>query len=96
MDSEIPSILPTPLEKFEPTEVTFMPTYKCNLKCVYCYSKGGEEIGNDLEWEVAKAAINLIIYNAEKNEMGKTTLGFHGGGEPFLDSNMDLFICASE
>ena len=38
VDISIPSI-----KKTEETHLTILPTYNCNLRCVYCYSRGGEK-----------------------------------------------------
>ena len=42
-----------------------------------------------MTWDIAKTAIDVVI----KNCIGRTDsthLGFHGGGEPLLEKNMDL------
>ncbi|MBI4144350.1 radical SAM protein [Candidatus Woesearchaeota archaeon] len=70
--------------EYLPTSVTLMPTYKCNLRCVYCYANAGLDAEKDLEWNVAKAAIDLVINNAVKLKTKHASLGFHGGGEPLL------------
>ena len=75
---------------YKPTSVTLMPTFDCNLKCVYCYSKGGEDIGQDLSPEVARASIDLIVGNAKEQGKERVHLGFHGGGEPFYPRTMPL------
>lgn len=69
---------------FKPTSVTLLPTLKCNLRCVYCYSEAGENVGNDMDIKTARTSINFIIQNSQ--ELGTKTphLHFHGGGEPFL------------
>ncbi|MBS3079296.1 radical SAM protein [Candidatus Pacearchaeota archaeon] len=77
-------------EIYSPTYATLIPTYNCNLRCVYCYSNGGESPTKIMEFNVAKSAINLAIENAKRLETGETGLEFHGGGEPFLPANMEL------
>jgi len=86
----------TPVEKknnisdgYSPTSLTIIPTFNCNLRCVYCYSNGGERPLN-LEFEIAKKAIDLIIDNNLRTESKEAGLGFHGGGEPLLEENMDF------
>lgn len=76
--------------EYSPTGVTLMPTYNCNLRCVYCYSHGGENAGRIMDFDVAKHAIDFVIENSLKSGNKKTHLGFHGGGEPLLNGNMDL------
>jgi len=69
------------------TSVTLIPTRDCNLSCLYCYSSAGEYkecMGLDL----AKASIDFIIENAVKAGSESINVGFHGGGEPFM--NFDL------
>lgn len=65
-----------------PTGVTLIPTYRCNLRCIYCYSSGGEDAGLDMSQEIAFAAIDFIIQNAISTKKKRVHLGFHGGGEP--------------
>ncbi len=69
--------------KFHPTSVTLLPTSDCNLRCVYCYSNGGEK-REYMDWEVAKAAIDTIVENAMILESKRIHVGFHGGGEPTI------------
>ena len=70
------------VKSFSPIRVTLVPTYQCNLRCVYCYSNGG---ANPLRMSIdyAKAAIDLVITNAVSNSHKSIELSFHGGGEPF-------------
>jgi uncharacterized protein len=74
--------------EFAPTSVTLMPTFNCSLRCVYCYSRGGEDVGKSMELDVATAAIDLIVRNTIRLKSDSISLGFHGGGEPLLDPNM--------
>lgn len=68
--------------------ITFLPTSDCNLQCVYCYAKGGDE-KIYMTRELAKAAINAIYSNKETSEIN---LHFAGGGEPFLNYDVMKFI----
>lgn len=65
----------------KPTSVVLFPTFDCNLRCIYCYSKGGE-IKGDLSWDIAKSAIDFVIQNAINCGKKTIKLEFHGGGEP--------------
>jgi uncharacterized protein len=72
---------------FRPHEVTIFPTTRCNLRCIYCYANAGiRQV--DMPWEIAQAAIDLIIENARAVGRDDFILGFHGGGEPTV--NWDL------
>ncbi len=77
-------------KSYKPTAVTLMPTLDCNLRCVYCYSRGGEDTGKDMSFEIAKTAIDLIVDNALETKAKSIHLGFHGGGEPFYPRTMPL------
>lgn len=66
---------------FNPTNVSIFPTTDCNLRCVYCYASAGTE-KKTIDFEFAKAGIDLVIGNALKIKTPKISLSFHGGGEP--------------
>lgn len=53
---------------FLPTAVTLFLTNRCNLRCLYCYAAAGEHAPQDMNWEIAKAAIDLVAHHAK--EMG--------------------------
>jgi uncharacterized protein len=99
-DGETPIESYIPRQGYNPTAVTLIPTLNCNLKCVYCYSNAGGEVGGVMDIEVARSALNFVIENAsnyynslgsgQHSEIRKIGLVFHGGGEPFLPGNMDL------
>ena len=65
---------------FSPHEVTLDITRKCNMRCIYCYSNGGE-INITMSKECGFAAIDLCITNAKRKGIF-LGLHFHGGGEP--------------
>jgi len=86
--------LPFKEANFEPTSVTFLPSFVCNLNCTYCYSEGGDRIRNQdsetiptISLDAAFTAIDLVLNNAKKQKNNKVNIGFHGGGEPLLFSN---------
>ena len=68
---------------FNPLEVTLFPTTRCNLRCRYCYADAGRR-SMEMPWEVARAAIDLVVTNAGLLGSRKFTVGFHGGGEPTM------------
>jgi len=79
-----------------PTSLAVLPSYNCNLRCLYCYSKAGEDCKARVSWPTVKAAIDFALTNAQRKQVKKTFLAFSGGGEPFLPANMDLIKCSVE
>ena len=67
--------------------VTFVPTLDCNLRCIYCYSRGGEQ--RDIMSPSMARKFLEKSYNPEKHR--GVHLRFAGGGEPFLN-----FECIKE
>ncbi len=85
------SSLPFENYAFKPVAVTFLPSFNCNLKCLYCYSEGGDFLSSKIPFIVARKAIDFIAKNAKEQGRKDITVGFHGGGEPMLISNK-LFL----
>jgi len=56
------------------------PTTGCNLRCVYCYARGGE-VRKDLSFEIFKKATDFVNEHSSK----QISVIFHGGGEPTLN-----------
>ena len=50
----------TPAAAFDPHGVTLFLTGRCSMRCVYCYSRGGESAAV-MPWETARAAIDWIV-----------------------------------
>ena len=67
--------------------VTFVPTLDCNLRCIYCYSRGGDR--KDKMPSTMPSKFLRKLYNPKKH-IG-IHLRFAGGGEPFLN-----FKCMKE
>lgn len=63
-----------------PTSVTFSTTQKCTLRCKYCYAEGGRLDDLDIPWEIAQAAIDLVVDNAVKTRE-QPSINFLGEGE---------------
>lgn len=82
--SEDHPLPPEPPSQFAPTTVTLLPTFDCNLRCVYCYAQSGELSRQQLSPDVARAAIDLIVQNALVAGQKSVEVAFHGGGEPTL------------
>jgi uncharacterized protein len=69
-----------PAGELDPDGVTLLLTTACTLRCVYCYSSGGER-PRTMEWEVARAAIDWIADHAAARGRRRFFVHFHGGGE---------------
>jgi len=88
---------------FKPTEVTLFPTNRCNLRCVYCYTEGGEGGANreelvTMDLAAGKAAIDLVArnakeLNAETGHPQNFLVSFHGNGEPFSAFEVVRELC---
>ena len=70
-----------PISQIKPISIGFMPTLDCNLRCGYCYSNSGAE-KNELDFEAAKAGVDLVIKNAIEMKRKSVSFTFMGGGEP--------------
>jgi uncharacterized protein len=66
--------------RWAPTGATFSNTQKCTLRCKYCYAEGGRLDNLDIPWDVAKAAIDLIVRNATVQQVNPD-IRFLGEGE---------------
>lgn len=64
------------------TSLAIIPTYNCNLRCVYCYANGGRE-NNSIDINTVKKAIDFK--KKEKPEAKILDLYLVGGGEPLLN-----------
>jgi uncharacterized protein len=89
-ESDSPKYIHKREETYLPASVTLVPTYNCNLRCIYCYSMAGENAGEIMKPKIAKAAIDFVIGNAKRLKIKNISLGFHGGGEPLLRENKPL------
>ena len=86
-------------EEFDPdltrTSVSIIPTFDCNLRCIYCYSKGGDSKKVVKKEHVRK----LVEYRKLQNPTVEILdLYLVGGGEPFLNFNLakEIFEIAEE
>lgn len=64
-----------------PTRTLLLVSERCNLRCVYCYGRAGGD-GRLMPWEIARAAVDLLVANARAAGSPTIEVGFHGGGEP--------------
>lgn len=62
------------------TKLTLSLTYRCNLRCIYCYAAGGESM-LVMPWEIAKAAIDHTVQNVIAVKKDTLAITFHGAGE---------------
>ena len=62
--------------------IGLIPTFDCNLRCIYCYARGGET-KKTMSLETAKSAIEAIV-NMRDNRCNKLDIYLVGGGEPLL------------
>lgn len=72
--------------------IAFMPTFDCNLRCIYCYARGGEDKAT-LSLAMAKHAIDWIASKTSDPHTVPLTIYFVGGGEPFMNFQMMDDIC---
>ncbi len=63
------------------TSLALFPSDACNLRCIYCYAKGGER-NYSMTPKLAKTSIDLFL---EQSQELSVRLTFHGGGEPTLN-----------
>lgn len=70
--------------------LTLLPTFDCNLRCVYCYARGGDDKIYMSE-QVARAAIDAVRGMSGGKSL---TLHFAGGGEPFANFEVMDFATA--
>ena len=61
-----------------PFHLVLFPTDRCNIDCFFCYTSKLREIGDELEWNVLKGALD------EGVRMGVKGVSFGGGGESFI------------
>ncbi|MBI4612788.1 MAG: radical SAM protein [Planctomycetes bacterium] len=67
-----------------PTIAVLLMTSDCNLRCVYCYARGGEDPRLAMTVPMAKAVIDTACDNARAAGQDHFELAFHGGGEPTI------------
>ena len=65
---------------FDPEGVSLFLTSRCSMRCIYCYSNGGDN-PKFMPWSTAKAAIDWIVDHATARGRSSLDVSFHGGGE---------------
>ena len=63
-----------------PCEISLLLTERCNLRCTYCYARGGDG-AQTLPFAAAVAGIDWIVGNAVETGSPRVTVHLHGGGE---------------
>lgn len=81
LESDNASIEHDHLAPSHEASLTLLPTFDCNLRCIYCYARGGDDKVY-MSKEIAKAAIDAV---KGMSDAKKLTLHFAGGGEPFVN-----------
>ena len=66
------------------TSAVLLLTSACNLRCTYCYARGGEDGRLSMPMSLALAVVRAVQRNARELGRTSTALAFHGGGEPTL------------
>jgi uncharacterized protein len=74
-----------PSGEHHPTMAVLLMTSACNLRCTYCYARGGEDPSLRMTFPLARAVIDAAHKNARILEQDHFSLSFHGGGEPTLN-----------
>lgn len=77
---------------YNPTELTLFLTTDCYQRCRYCYAEGGHR-SKTMSFEIARAAIDLVVDNVLVLGEDRFSVGFHGGGEPTY--HWDLLVCCT-
>lgn len=67
------------------TMYTFVLTYNCNLRCVYCYE--GEKQPYNMSWETARTILDFISRRTKERGDKRLHFGFYGG-EPLLQKEL--------
>ena len=81
---ELPSALPEFPVISDPGEVDvlyFILTYRCNFKCVYCYSAEGRST-EEITYPEVETMLKYFLSPEKKGR--KIAVNFIGGGEPML------------
>lgn len=74
-----------PSDKHRPTMAVLLMTSDCNLRCTYCYARGGEDSHLWMTLPLARSVIDAAYENACLLKQEYFSLAFHGGGEPTLN-----------
>jgi len=73
--------------------IAFIPTLDCNLRCIYCYARGGEDKVY-MSLDLAMSAIDAIASGFSDPKQEYLSIYFVGGGEPFLNFRLMEKTCS--
>ena len=80
--------------------IGIIPTNRCNLRCIYCYSETGDVIEQDLSIGQVDTIINMLVKNASIHRLAGESnvnckLSFCGGGEPTFSNDIFKYAVRS-
>lgn len=75
----------TEIKDYFPSMAVLLMTGDCNLRCTYCYARGGEDPSINMPFSLARIVIDEACQNAHLKGQDFFSLSFHGGGEPTLN-----------
>lgn len=79
--NHIPAIeFPKQASSFDPQGVSLFLTSACSMRCIYCYSYGGDS-PRSMPWPIAKTALDWIISHTLSKGRKRFYVSLHGGGE---------------
>jgi uncharacterized protein len=72
---------------FNPQGVSLFLTAACSMRCIYCYSNGGDR-PKQMPWPIAKAAIDWIARHVKAKAKERLHISLHGGGEVTMANDL--------
>ena len=86
--------IPTQIRQELDNSITFIfvLSYKCNLRCTYCYQQWNEELDKkQITWEKLEEILDVILIYHQENPEKYIRLGLFGG-EPLINENRKMII----
>ena len=65
---------------YDPNGISLFLTTACSMRCIYCYSHGGDH-PQTMPWPIAKAAVDWIVKHTLSKDRKRFHVSLHGGGE---------------
>ena len=76
-----------------PRVLTFMMTYRCNLRCTMCWQWGEQGLFHELSKEHEIQQLDLATLRSVIEDVAQDGTGvFRWGGEPFLHRDLMPFV----
>lgn len=72
---------------FDPQGVSLFLTAACSMRCIYCYSSGGDA-PKQMPWPIAKAAVDWIARHVKARQRDRLHISLHGGGEVTMANDL--------